>query len=198
MKRPTAEMLLAGYAQGIFPMAHPQEDDEIYWYAPDPRGLLPIEGFHCPDRLEQTVRREPYEITFDTAFGEVIGGCAEPRSEDNQTTWISEGIIEAYTELHELGFAHSVEAWDEDRLVGGLYGVALGGLFAGESMFYRERDASKICLVHLVERLDERGFGLLDVQWVNPHLEQFGAYEISREEYEEQLREVIERDVSFV
>ncbi|MFB6351943.1 MAG: leucyl/phenylalanyl-tRNA--protein transferase [Bradymonadaceae bacterium] len=198
MKRPTAEMLLAGYAQGIFPMAHPQEDDEIYWYAPDPRGLLPIEEFHCPDRLAQTVRQEPYDIVIDRTFNDVMQACAEPRSEDNQTTWISEGIIAAYTELHEMGFAHSVEAWDGDRLVGGLYGVALGGLFAGESMFFRETDASKICLVHLAERLDERGFGLFDVQWVNPHLEQFGAYEMPREEYEKKLRDVIEWDVSFV
>lgn len=198
MKRPTAEMLLAGYAQGIFPMAHPQEDDEVYWYAPDPRGLLPIEDFHCPSRLAQTVRQEPYEIKFDEAFEKVIRGCAEPRSEENQTTWISEGIIEAYTKLHRLGYAHSVEAWEDDRLVGGLYGVALGGLFAGESMFYRETDASKICLVHLVDRLEERDFDLLDVQWVNAHLEQFGAYEIPREEYERRLRDVIDRDVSFV
>ena len=198
MKRPTADMLLAGYAQGIFPMAHPQEDDEIYWYAPDPRGLLPIENFHCPSRLAQTVRSEPFDIAFDKAFVDVMRACAEPRGADNQTTWISEGIIEAYTELHERGFAHSVEAWEGDRLVGGLYGVALGGLFAGESMFFREDDASKICLVHLVERLDERGYGLLDVQWVNSHLEQFGAYEMPREDYERRLREVVEWDVSFV
>lgn len=198
MKRPTAEMLLAGYAQGIFPMAHPQEDGEVYWYAPDPRGLLPLEDFHCPSRLAQTVRQEPYDIKIDEAFEKVIRGCAEPRGEENQTTWISEGIIEAYTKLHRLGYAHSVEAWEEDRLVGGLYGVALGGLFAGESMFYRETDASKICLVHLVDRLEERDFDLLDVQWVNAHLEQFGAYEISREEYERRLRDVIDRDVSFV
>ena len=198
MKRPTAEMLLAGYAQGIFPMAHPQEDDEIYWYAPDPRGLLPIEEFHCPSRLAQTVRQEPYDIVINRAFSKVIEACGEPRSEENQTTWISDGIEAAYTELHEMGFAHSVEAWDGGRLVGGLYGVALGGLFAGESMFYRETDASKICLVHLAERLAERGFGLFDVQWINPHLEQFGAYELSRAEYEEQLSDVIEWDVSFV
>lgn len=191
-------MLLAGYAQGIFPMAHPREDNEIYWYAPDPRGLLPIEGFHCPSRLGQTVRQEPYDIEIDRAFGDVMRACAEPRSEENESTWISEGIIEAYTELHEMGFAHSVEAWDGDRLVGGLYGVALGGLFAGESMFYRETDASKICLVHLADRLEERGFGLFDVQWVNSHLEQFGAYEIPRDEYEERLQKVIEWDVSFV
>lgn len=198
MKRPTVDMLLAGYAQGIFPMAHPEEDYEIYWYAPDPRGVMPIEEFHCPSRLAQTVRQEPFRIEVDTAFGEVIRGCAEPRNEENQTTWISEGIIEAYTDLHELGYAHSVEAWDGERLVGGLYGVALGGLFAGESMFFRETDASKICLVHLVDRLERRDYGLLDVQWVNPHLEQFGAYEIPREEYEERLREVVEWDVSFV
>jgi leucyl/phenylalanyl-tRNA--protein transferase len=198
MKRPTVDMLLAGYAQGIFPMAHPLEDDEIYWYAPDPRGLLPIEDFHCPSRLAQTVRQEPFDIRFDTAFEEVIRGCAEPRGEDNQTTWISEGIIDAYTDLHDLGYAHAVEAWDDDRLVGGLYGVALGGLFAGESMFYRETDASKICLVHLARRLDDRGFGIFDIQWVNSHLEQFGAYEISREEYERRLEEVIEWDVDFI
>ena len=198
MKRPTADMLLAGYAQGIFPMAHPRENGEIYWYAPDPQGLLPIEDFHCPSRLAQTVRQEPFDIAIDKSFEEVMRACAEPRGGDNETTWISEGIIEAYTELHRRGFAHSVEAWGGDRLVGGLYGVALGGLFAGESMFFRETDASKICLVRLVEQLDERGFGLLDVQWVNPHLEQFGAYELSRQAYEERLSDVIEWDVSFV
>jgi leucyl/phenylalanyl-tRNA--protein transferase len=198
MKRPTADMLLAGYAQGIFPMAHPRENDEIYWYAPDPRGLLPIEDFHCPSRLAQTVRQEPFDIEINESFEAVMRACAEPRGEENATTWISEGIIEAYTELHRRGFAHSVEAWEGDRLVGGLYGVALGGLFAGESMFFRETDASKICLVRLVDQLDERGFGLLDVQWVNPHLEQFGAYELSRQAYEERLSDVIEWDVSFV
>lgn len=197
MKRPTVDMLLSGYAQGIFPMAHPSEENEIYWYAPDPRGLLPIEDFHTPSRLEQTYRQEPFEMRVNTAFGEVIRGCAEPRGDQNTTTWISEGIIEAYTQLHRLGYAHSVEAWEGERLVGGLYGVSLGGLFAGESMFYRETDASKICLVFTAERLEERGFGLFDVQWTNAHLEQFGVYEMPREQYERRLAEVIEWDVEF-
>ncbi|MFB6264850.1 MAG: leucyl/phenylalanyl-tRNA--protein transferase [Bradymonadaceae bacterium] len=197
MLRPSVDMLIAGYAQGVFPMAHPDEGNQIYWYAPDPRGLLPIEEFHCPDRLAQTVRQEPYDIRVDTAFEAVMRGCAEPRSPANQTTWISEGIIDAYTELHRRGVAHSVEAWEGDELVGGLYGVALGGLFAGESMFYRATDASKICLVHLVERLEARGFEMLDVQWVTAHLEQFGAYEIPREEYEARSRSIVQMDVSF-
>lgn len=197
MKRPTVEMLLAGYAQGIFPMAHPTENNEVYWYAPDPRGLLPIEEFHVPSRLEHTYRQRPFDLRVNTDFEAVIEGCAEPRGPDNQTTWISPQIIEAYTELHNRGNAHSVEAWDGEELVGGLYGVTLGGLFAGESMFYRETDASKICLVFTARRLAERGFGLFDIQWTNDHLEQFGAFEMSREEYERRLRDIIEWDVQF-
>lgn len=196
MKQPNPQILLSAYMQGIFPMAHPEEDDEIYWYAPDPRGILPIEEFHCPSRLAQTVRQEPFEIRYNTAFRRVMEECAAPRK-IQKSTWISEGLVEAYTDLHELGFAHSVEAWLDDRLVGGLYGVGVGGLFAGESMFFRETDASKICLVHLVERLDERGFTLLDIQFVNDHLEQFGAIEISRDEYERRLACALERDVEF-
>ena len=182
--------------QGIFPMAHPDEEDAIYWYAPDPRGILPIEGFHCPDRLAQTVRQEPFEIRYNTAFRQVMEECAAPRK-IQKSTWISEGLIESYSELNKLGFAHSVEAWLDDCLVGGLYGVAVGGLFAGESMFFRETDASKVCLVHLVERLEERGFTLLDVQFVNDHLEQFGATEITREEYERRLADALELEVEF-
>lgn len=197
MKQPHANILLTAYRQGIFPMAHPDMSDEIYWYAPDPRGILPIEDFHCPSRLAQTVRQEPYEIRYSTAFREVIEACAAPR-EIQKSTWISAGIIEAYCELHELGHAHSVEAWLDGELVGGLYGVSVGGLFAGESMFFRETDASKVCLVHLVERLDERGFVLLDVQFVNDHLEQFGAREIPREEYERRLARALEKDVEFL
>jgi leucyl/phenylalanyl-tRNA--protein transferase len=197
MKRPGTDILLAAYRQGIFPMAHPEMGDEIYWYAPDPRGILPIEDFHCPNRLAQTVRQEPFDIRYSTAFEEVIEACAAPR-EIQKTTWISAGIIDAYCELHEMGYAHTVEAWRDDELVGGLYGVAVGGLFAGESMFFRETDASKVCLVHLVERLDERGFVLLDVQFVNDHLDQFGAYEIPREEYERRLARALELDVDFL
>ena len=188
MKRPSAQMLLSAYLQGIFPMANPDAGGEVSWYAPDPRGIIPLDGFHVPSRLAQTVRQEPFDIRYDTAFREVIEACAAPR-EIQKSTWISSGIIDAYCELHELGYAHSVEAWDDGALVGGLYGVAVGGVFAGESMFFRATDASKVCLVHLVERLRERGFELLDVQFVNAHLEQFGAVAIPREEYERRLRQ---------
>jgi leucyl/phenylalanyl-tRNA--protein transferase len=198
MKKPTVEMLLSGYKQGIFPMADPRLDNEIYWYSPDPRGLLPIEEFHTPSRLAQTVRKQPFEIRVDGAFEQVIRKCAEPRSPDNQTTWISQGIIEAYTNLHKAGFAHSVEALQDGELVGGLYGVTLGGLFAGESMFYEATDASKVCLVHTARRLQEREFGLFDIQWTNPHLEQFGAFEMERDEYKSRLEQQVGRDVSFV
>lgn len=197
MKRPSTHILLSAYMQGVFPMAHPEEEGEIYWYAPDPRGIIPLEEFHCPSRLAQTVRQEPFDIRYDTAFERVMEECAAPRK-IQKSTWISEGLIDAYTELHRMGFAHSVEAWLDDELVGGLYGVAVGGLFAGESMFFRETDASKVCLVHLVERLRERGFTLLDVQFVNSHLEQFGATEITREEYERRLVDALELDVTFI
>ncbi|MFP4598733.1 MAG: leucyl/phenylalanyl-tRNA--protein transferase [Persicimonas sp.] len=197
MEKPNPQILISAYMQGIFPMAHPEEGGSIYWYAPDPRGILPIEDFHCPSRLAQTVSQEPFEIRYDTAFKQVMEECAAPRK-IQKTTWISEGLIEAYSELNQLGFAHSVEAWLDDELVGGLYGVSVGGLFAGESMFYRETDASKVCLVHLVERLKERGFRLLDVQFVNDHLEQFGAIEISREDYERRLAEALEQQVQFI
>lgn len=196
MKQPNPHILLSAYMQGIFPMATPEEEGAIYWYAPDPRGIIPIEDFHCPSRLAQTVRQEPYDIRYNTAFRKVMEECAAPRK-IQKSTWISEGLIESYCELHKLGFAHSVEAWLDDRLVGGLYGVAVGGLFAGESMFFRETDASKICLVHLVERLEERGFVLLDIQFVNDHLEQFGAVEITREEYESRLADALELEVEF-
>ncbi len=197
MKRPSPHILLSAYMQGIFPMAHPEEDEEIYWYAPDPRGILPLDGFHCPGRLAQTVRHEPFDIRYDTAFEQVMRECAAPRK-IQKSTWISEGLVDSYTSLHRMGFAHSVEAWLDGRLVGGLYGVAVGGLFAGESMFFRETDASKVCLVHLVERMRERGFTLLDVQFVNDHLEQFGAIEIPRADYERRLVDALELEVTFV
>ena len=198
MRRPSIELLLSGYSQGIFPMADPRDDNEIYWYAPDPRGLLPIAGFHTPDRLAQTVRQRPFDIRIDGDFEHVIQKCAEPRGPDNQTTWISEGIIDAYTDLHRAGFAHSVEALQDGEIVGGLYGVSIGGLFAGESMFYEATDASKVCLVHTARRLADRDFDIFDVQWVNPHLEQFGAFEVSRVEYNEKLEATLKRDVAFV
>ena|SRR5690554_4975453 len=196
MTRPSAQLLLSAYAQGIFPMAHPEEEGRIYWYAPDPRAILPLDGMRISRRFRQTIRKKPYEIRVNSDFKGVIEACAQPRPGQPQT-WISEGIASVYSELHELGFAHSVEAWEGDRLVGGLYGVSLGGLFAGESMFHRATDASKICLAFLVERLNERGFSLLDVQFTTGHLERLGAIEISREEYEQRLAYALTLDCSF-
>jgi leucyl/phenylalanyl-tRNA--protein transferase len=170
------EVLLGAYAQGVFPMA---EDGEILWFSPTQRGIIPLdERFHIPRGLKKALRKKPFEIRFDTAFREVMIGCAE-----RDGTWIDGVIIESYCALHELGHAHSVECWDADGLQGGLYGVALGKAFFGESMFSRKTDASKIALVALVERLRERGFQLLDTQWMTDHLQTFGGIEIGREEY---------------
>src|SRR5262249_47917496 len=161
---------------GWFPMA---VDDEIRWFSPDPRGILPLEAVHIPRRLARAARKGAFRIEIDRAFGEVIRACAsDDRDSDDPGTWISDEIIESYEALHALGVAHSVEAWNGDRLVGGLYGVAIRGAFFGESMFHRETDASKVALVALVERLQSRGYTLLDTQWVTPHLVQFGAIEI--------------------
>ena len=179
-------------------MAHPEEGGEVYWYAPDPRTIMPLdEGFHVSRRLRQTIRQAPFEIAINRDFEAVIRACAAPR-EQQPETWISTGILEVYLELHQLGFCHSVEAWEEGELVGGLYGVALGGFFAGESMFHRRRDASKICLVHLVERLRERGYTLLDIQFMTPHLARFGAMEIPKSEYDARLKEALQHRCSFV
>lgn len=196
MKQPTPEMLVTAYAQGIFPMAHEEAGWEVYWYAPDPRTILPFDAFHVSKSLARTVRKAPFDIRYDTAFEDVIRACAEPRG-DGQGTWISEGIIRSYVGLHEAGFAHSVEAWLDDELVGGLYGVALHGLFAGESMFHRASDASKVCLVHLVRRLKEHGFVLHDCQFMTEHLRRFGAQEIPRFEYEARLKEALAVDAEF-
>lgn len=188
------QQLLYAYAQGIFPMAH--EDGAIYWYDPDPRAILPLDEFHVPRRLARTVRQEPFDIRVDTAFREVIEACAAP-APGRESTWISDGIIEAYDRLHDVGFAHSVEAWQDGRLVGGLYGVAINSFFAGESMFSRERDASKVTLVHLVERLQEKGFMLLDIQFLTDHFRQFGAVEIARRDYRALLARALEKKNAF-
>lgn len=163
-------------------MADPDEGDAIYWYAPDPRAIIPLDTFYVSKNLAKLVRRGIFEIRYDTAFEAVMRGCA-----NREKTWISEEIITAYTALHHLGFAHSVECWKDGHLAGGLYGVALGGAFFGESMFTRVRDASKVALVHLVERLQQNGFVLLDTQFITPHLARFGAVEIPRNEYERRL-----------
>lgn len=174
------------------------DDGEIRWYSPDPRGVIPLDTFHLPSRLARVIRGGKFRVEIDRDFKGVIRGCAETdRDDDDPGTWINDEILESYLELHRLGLAHSVEAWQDDRLVGGLYGVALGGAFFGESMFHRVTDASKVALAALVERLRSRGFKLLDVQWVTPHLEQFGAIEISRKKYLKLLSEALSVDPSF-
>jgi len=170
------EVLLQGYRLGVFPMA--MEDGEIEWFSPDPRAILPLDKFHTPHTLERIVRKKSFEIRINASFSEVIRECAA-----RPETWINDEIMESYTRLHQLGHAHSVEAWQNEGLAGGLYGVAIGGAFFGESMFHHVRDASKIALLALVEHLRERRFALLDTQWLTPHLQKFGAIEIPRPEY---------------
>ncbi len=185
-----SELLLQGYRLGVFPMA--MEDDSIEWFSPDPRAILPLEDFHVPHVLRRLLRRRVFKTTIDKAFSEVIAACAE-----REDTWINPEIIESYTRLHELGNAHSVEAWKEGRLAGGLYGVAVGGAFFGESMFHSVTDASKIALVALVEHLRAGKFVLLDTQWLTPHLQQFGGIEISRNHYLRVLRRAVELPRKF-
>jgi leucyl/phenylalanyl-tRNA--protein transferase len=184
------ELLLQGYRLGVFPMA--MEDDSIGWFSPDPRAIIPLEGFHVPHALRRIWRRKIFEIKIDSQFGGVIHGCAARKD-----TWINREIIESYERLHALGYAHSVEAWSENELTGGLYGVAIGGAFFGESMFHRVKDASKIALVALVEHLRAKKFALLDTQWLTPHLAQFGAIEISRTHYLRLLRRAVELPRKF-
>ncbi|MFN2508000.1 MAG: leucyl/phenylalanyl-tRNA--protein transferase [Chthoniobacterales bacterium] len=170
------EVLLQGYRLGVFPMA--MDDGAIEWFSPEPRGILPLDGFHVPHGLQRVLRKGGFEIRADTLFEHVIRRCAE-----RPETWINEEIIRSYIRLHELGWAHSVETWRDGKIAGGLYGVAIGGAFFGESMFQEITDASKVALCALVERLRRKRFVLLDTQWLTPHLEQFGGLEISRREY---------------
>ena len=179
------ELLLRAYALGWFPMGTGRRG-RIEWFSPDPRGILPIQTFHAPSRRRRVVRQSRFTIRIDTAFEAVMRACAH-----RDETWITEDIVASYVSLHRLGFAHSVETWQDDQLVGGLYGVALGGAFFGESMFHTATDASKVALVALVERLRARGFVLLDTQWVTPHLAQFGGVEIPRADYLERLATAI-------
>ena len=179
------EALLNAYANGVFPMA---EDGEILWFSPERRGLIPLDSrFRIPHGLRRTLKRGLFEVRWDTAFREVMLACAERKE-----TWIDEVILKSYCALHEEGFAHSVECWDADGLQGGLYGVALAGVFFGESMFHRKTDASKVALVALVETLREKNFQLLDTQWMTDHLRQFGGYELPRREYLAQLQAALE------
>ena len=185
-----ADLLLHAYRSGVFPMA--MEDGEIAWFSPDPRALIPIEEFHVPHGLKRALKRGVFELRFDTVFEEVMLGCAA-----RDETWINDEIRESYVNLHRLGYAHSVECWLEGALAGGLYGVAIGGAFFGESMFHRVTDASKIALCALVQRLRERSFTLLDTQWLTPHLRTFGAYEVPRSIYLPLLAASLERKCQF-
>jgi leucyl/phenylalanyl-tRNA---protein transferase len=191
----TPDILISAYCQGLFPMA--DDDGQIYWYDPNPRAIIPLDAFRVPKRLARRVRNGGFEIRIDHDFGSVMAACAEPRP-DQAGTWINDELIAAYTELHRLGFAHSVEAWRDGRLAGGLYGVAIRSLFAGESMFSRETDASKVALVHLVGRLRRGGFVLLDSQYiVGTHMLQFGTIEIPRAEYKRRLSEALQIEAMF-
>jgi leucyl/phenylalanyl-tRNA--protein transferase len=188
-----AALLVRAYREGIFPMA--LDDGEIGWFSPDPRGVIPLDAFHVPARLARVVRSGAFDTRIDTAFEAVMRACGQ-RPGDG--TWISEEVVQSYLALFRLGLAHSVEVWRTGRLVGGLYGVSLGGAFFGESMFHRETDASKVALVTLVDRLNRRGFALLDIQWVTEHLEQFGAIEIPRTEYLKRLAVALKKNCAFV
>lgn len=178
-------------------MAESAESATIFWVEPEMRGIIPLEGFRASQRLMRTVRSGRFTVRFNSAFPAVIDGCAEP-GRGRKSTWINATIRDLYVDLHRMGHSHSVEAWHDDRLVGGLYGVSLGGAFFGESMFSRMRDASKVCLVHLVERLRRNGFVLLDTQFTTDHLKRFGAVDIPREEYDVLLAEALScTDVTF-
>lgn len=189
------ETLIKAYALGVFPMADAHDSDDIRFYDPEVRALIPLDdtvgnGIHIPRRLLRTVRKQPFMVTIDHDFPAVISGCAE-LADDRTDTWINKDIQVLYIALHKMGFAHSIEVWDSDNLVGGLYGVALRAAFFGESMFSRATDASKIALVHLIARLKTGGFQLLDAQFTNPHLIQFGITEISRDAFQHKLEKAM-------
>lgn len=192
----TAEVLLKAYAVGIFPMAESAEDPGLYWIEPETRGVLPLDCFHIPRRLRRTVVQQKFEIRIDTDFEAVIEGCASA-APGRTKTWINQRITRLYGELFNIGHCHTVEAWLDGTLVGGLYGVRLGAAFFGESMFSRTRDASKVALVHLVARLNAGGFRLLDTQFTTPHLGQFGVTEIDRRVYQELLDVAVRYEADF-
>ncbi len=183
--------LLKAYRRGIFPYYN--ERTPTLWWSPDPRAVFELDGPHVSRRLARTLRSGRFTVTVDRAFGAVVRGCADRE----EGTWITPDMIEAYARLHALGHAHSVEAWHHDQLAGGIYGVAVGGLFAGESMFTAVRDGSKVALVHLVERLRERGFTLFDIQYLTPHTRRLGAVEVPRREYLARLRQAVKLPVTF-
>lgn len=188
----TVDILLRAYSAGLFPMADSADDPELFWVEPEIRGIIPLNDFHVSKSLTKAMRKKPFDIRFDTAFEAVMAGCAA-EAPDRPSTWINATIRKLYTELHQIGHAHSVEAWEGDELVGGLYGVSLGAAFFGESMFSRRTNASKICLVHLVERLRAGGFVLLDTQFTTDHLKTFGAIDVPKLEYAKMLDLAVNR-----
>jgi leucyl/phenylalanyl-tRNA--protein transferase len=192
----TPEVLLKAYACGIFPMAESADDPALYWIEPEMRGIVPLDGFHVASRLARTVRKTPYTVWVDRDFDATVDGCAEAK-EDRAKTWINGRIRKIYRSLYDHGHAHSVEVYDGESLVGGLYGVSLGRAFFGESMFHRARDVSKIALVHLVARLRAGGYRLLDTQYVTDHLKTFGAVEIGKRRYHRLLEDAISGDADF-
>lgn len=185
------EFLLQAYQMGIFPMA--MEDGEIGWFSPDPRGIIPLDRFHVSRSLKRVIKSGQFEVRINYAFGEVLDGCA-----DREETWIDQTVRESYMQLHARGDAHSVECWIKGELAGGLYGVAIGGAFFGESMFSRQANASKVALAYLCDYLLQRGFSLLDTQWTTPHLRRLGAIDIPKARYMEVLRRAIGSKMSFV
>jgi leucyl/phenylalanyl-tRNA--protein transferase len=192
----TPQILLKAYAAGIFPMAESAEDNALYWVEPEERGIFPLDGLRISRSLRKRIRQRRFDVRVDTAFNDVIAACAE-KAPDRKTTWINQRIKSLYGQLYRMGCCHSVECWRGNRLVGGLYGVRIGGAFFGESMFSREPDASKVALVHLVARLKTGGFHLLDAQFTTPHLESLGARSISRADYHVLLEQAIEADAEF-
>lgn len=192
----TPDLLLQAYRIGVFPMGERRDDPKLYWLDPRLRAVLPLDGFHLPKRLARTVRTGPFEVSVDTAFLDVMRACAEPRP-GHPESWINEPILELYAELFRRGHAHSVECRIDGKLVGGLYGVSVGAVYFGESMFSRERDASKVALVHLMARLIRSGFRLLDCQFMTEHLRGFGAIEVPREAFKALLADAIDRPASL-
>lgn len=186
----TPELIVRAYSAGIFPMAEDAEDEDLFWVSPEMRGIMPLDGFHASKSLRKAMRKSGWDIRVDTDWDGIIEGCATV-GEDRSTTWINGTIRAVYGELFRRGVAHTVEIWDEEELVGGLYGLAIGGAFFGESMFHRRTDASKMAMAHLVERLNVGGFQLLDTQFVTPHLASLGGIEIPRADYEDRLAQAL-------
>lgn len=196
MKQFGPKELLDCYRRGVFPMADSRDDPRVFLLDPDERGIIPLDGLHISRSLKKFIRNMPFMVTFDAAFSEVISKCAEA-APDRENTWINEGIEYLYGRLHAMGHAHSVEIWENRELVGGLYGVSIGGAFFGESMFSRRSNASKVALVYLVDRLNATSYQLLDTQFITDHLRTMGAIEIPRVEYHALLKEALEVETSF-